>query len=163
MEGPEWITLGGWSERYARVLAEHVRPRVAGALIDTNGDGRHVDFELATRADGGEWESWSSDADVGSTGSGEYEQYRWAWGRAVPGAVIEVEFSSGTDAVTVPPNGCWVLVRDDPGAWAEPAALELHEGAYGSRLTVVMNDGRVLADEEAMRLVNRDGDLSSAE
>jgi hypothetical protein len=58
--------------------------------------------------------------------------------------------------VIVPLNGWWALARVTD-AWAEPRAVESHASAYGSRLTVVMDDGRALFDDEAMRLL-RDGD-----
>lgn len=42
------ITLGGWGERYAVVLAVATRDGVAAVIVDTNGDGGDVDLDLYT-------------------------------------------------------------------------------------------------------------------
>lgn len=59
------IALGGWDERYARVIAIAVDGDHAAALIDANGDGADVNIDLfVCGTDGQWWETASGNGDA---------------------------------------------------------------------------------------------------
>jgi len=68
------IVLGGWDDRYARVIAVEVDGDHAAALVDANGDGADVNIDLYARGTVGQWWATTSgngyaigDADVVAT------------------------------------------------------------------------------------------------
>jgi hypothetical protein len=65
-DGETAIALGGWDDRYARVIELQVDGDAAAALIDANGDGAALNVELYLRDSDGHW------AEV-ATGNGSLE------------------------------------------------------------------------------------------
>jgi hypothetical protein len=85
MDSPDWLTVGGWHAPSARVLADAVIDGLAAVLVDTNGDGRELWFEVARHDDTEGWEIVHSDADVSETWISESGGLVTGWGTGEPG------------------------------------------------------------------------------
>jgi hypothetical protein len=66
----ELVRLAGYRSTPARVLTSAVKGTVAAVLIDTNGDGRLIEFQGLWLDDGGKWQAGSSSG-AGSYGEGD--------------------------------------------------------------------------------------------
>jgi hypothetical protein len=63
------MTVGGWDQRYARVLDVQVQGDVAAALVDANGDGADLNVDVYVRPPNGEWaEVASGNGSIGIPG-----------------------------------------------------------------------------------------------
>lgn len=116
------VRLGGWNAAHARVLAAASDGLVAAALVDTNGDGRHVDLSVYRRVDDA-WVRALEYTDIGNrmakAGDAVIEAdpesggvaYVVSWGRDQPSAEVFVDIDG--DLVTARANaaGRWMLVR----------------------------------------------------
>ena len=83
-----------------------------GILVDANGDGRELWFEIARRAETGEWIERQADADVGPTNVSEFDGLVYGWGTGVPGERRIVEHSGTSFVVEVSAAGWWVLASE---------------------------------------------------
>jgi hypothetical protein len=103
------ISAGGWDARYAVTLALVSHGDIAAALIDTNGDGADIDLDQYERGADGHWVEFSSGngADRGASWS-----YRLAatWGRADPGAQVEIEYLGHSHSVVASRSGWWLFI-----------------------------------------------------
>jgi hypothetical protein len=96
------VSAGGWDARYAVTLAVTSHGGVAAALIDTNGNG-------AERGADGHWQQTSS-GNAGDAGTSWTPQIAATWGRAKPGAQIEVEHLGRRHSVFAPASGWWLFI-----------------------------------------------------
>lgn len=116
------IRLGGWNAAHARVLVAASDGVVAAALVDTNGDGRHVDLSVYRRV-GDAWVWALEHTDVGKkmAKSGEVtleadphddgEAYIIDWGPMRP-FDDAAEDDNGRDAMASPHGeGLWMGLR----------------------------------------------------
>ncbi|AYF76439.1 hypothetical protein D7D52_24395 [Nocardia yunnanensis] len=117
------VAVGGWSARYARVLAIAGNGQHAFALVDTNGDGVEVDIDELFRDHDGRWLPGMSSGAGGSlvpaghdavcsVGYGEdWDGLRYAYGRGDRPGPGQVRVGGQRIAVTVEESGWWVWVR----------------------------------------------------
>lgn len=117
MRGEDLLSLGGWDVRCAKVLVTAACDDRGIALVDTNGDGRMIEFTQYWCDDAGRWQESASSGPEPS-----YEGFqaqgdmapdgvcRYAYGRAAPHDQITVVL--GGREVTVHPTeaGWWAVV-----------------------------------------------------
>jgi hypothetical protein len=121
------ISLGGWDERFAVVVAVAARDGVGAAIVDTNGDGADVDLDLYTREPDGAWVGGSSGNDGVGGGSWNHRVVT-ASGWASPGSTVTVDYLGERHQVTTAATGCWLFVA----ATAHPEELpRLVDGPHG--------------------------------
>jgi len=124
VESPDWIAYTAFHPAYARVMGWAIDEPYGFALIDSNGDGLEVSFELLKReADG--WRDIYCMDDVRGDGPGSgwaHPDVVWAYGRGAPGSAIEVDHAGMRHEVAVADNGWWAFIRqvDAPGGYNVP-------------------------------------------
>jgi hypothetical protein len=110
------LALGGWDERYARVLATAVWGDVAAAIVDSNGDGADIDLDLYEWV-GNIWQRTIS-GNVSDDGSGYMGGIVYLFGRATPGTTVRVDHNTTVESVDVSSDGWWLYLAsasDEPG------------------------------------------------
>jgi hypothetical protein len=105
--------LGGWDERFAKVVRVFVAGDVALAIVDTNGDAREVMLEPWER-EGGRWLPTGSTSAFGVSNAGRSGGTVFAAGETRPRTVVEVEFGESVHKVVAGDDGLWAWIgRDD--------------------------------------------------
>lgn len=113
MESPDWIAYAAFHPAYARVVGWAIDEPYGFALIDSNGDGLEVSFELFERQAEGWHDIYCMD-DVrgdGPTSGRWYSDVVWAYGRGAPGSAIAVGHRGVRHEVVVAKNGWWAFIR----------------------------------------------------
>jgi hypothetical protein len=107
----EVIQIGGWSPRYARVLAVATDRDVGVAVVDVNGDRSEVEMDALLWSNG-DWGrgSWSGPSSASRGGICAH-----ACGEGDPGEQVQIEFEGRRQTVVTGAAGWWVyVVRLDP-------------------------------------------------
>ncbi len=102
--------MTGASAEHARVLARGSVQRMVGALVDTNDDGRLIEWEQIHLDDDAVWRPTISGG-AGPYGGGELLGVVHAYGRSADPEVT-VEFSGRQHNVAVSPSGWWVFMAE---------------------------------------------------
>ena len=87
---PDWLAFGGWSHRFARVLADAVVGRFGVALTDSNNDGRELSVVALQRDDDDVWRWAQEHDDTHPSGEQEERDFVYAWGTGTPHGQVEV-------------------------------------------------------------------------
>ncbi|MCF6379771.1 hypothetical protein L2K70_19335 [Nocardioides KLBMP 9356] len=103
------LRLGGWDPRYAVVLAASACDGAAAALIDTNGDGADVDLDQYQQAPDGRWVEVAS-GNCDDSGAFATGFMAVAWGRALPRALVTLQFQAAMHDVECTDQGWWMFV-----------------------------------------------------
>jgi hypothetical protein len=103
------ISAGGWDARYAATLAVASHGGLAAALIDANGDGADIDLDLYERDADGHWHEVGSGS-AGDRGTSWSTRMAATWGRAEPGAQVEIEYLGHRHSVVASQSGWWLFV-----------------------------------------------------
>ena len=123
------LSVGGWDERYARVLLKVTDRQAALTIVDSNGDGSELEIDVLHYEAGG----WVSAGSSGlgalvpspSEASGRSGRVVWAAGVLEPGSVVTVRFGPAKSRVVVVRSGLWAWVFDagdgepDGAVWPE--------------------------------------------
>ena len=126
IDPPDWVGIGGWSPRFARILIEAYNDQLAFGLIDTNGDGCQLAAEVVMFDEVAGWQLVQYDDDSAEIG-------RW-W---TPNVVAAWGHGAGRETVVLDYLGAEHVVHADrSGRWAFVAATAPHaaEGVTPSRL-----------------------------
>ena len=118
----EVVELGGWHSRCALVLATAAAADVGIALVDTNGDGRCIEFQQFWRDDTGRWRpgiSHGPEPDISTFEStGVLPGALYAYGRTAPGRAISVHLGGREVTVRASEAGWWAAVVP-PQGWPD--------------------------------------------
>lgn len=125
LTGQDVICAGGWSPRYARVLAVSSDADHGLAVVDGNGDGAELEAESWVW-DGHAWVSASSSGagPLDTLGrvqtGGQIGEAHFAFGRAPGRTSVTVRFEGASHQVGVGEHGVWAF---SPAALLEPNAV----------------------------------------
>lgn len=103
------ISAGGWDARYAVTLVVAWAGGMSAALIDTNGDEADIDLDQYERGADGHWHGTVSGS-AGDVGTSWTPRLAATWGRAVPGAQVDVEYLGHRHSVIASASGWWLFI-----------------------------------------------------
>ena len=117
MRDDELLTMGNWDLRYAKVLVTAACDDRGIALIDTNGDGRMIEFTQYWRDDVGHWEEGTSSGPEpnyeGFEAQGDVppdDGYHYSYGRTAPHGHVTVQLAGREVRVQATDSGWWAVV-----------------------------------------------------
>jgi hypothetical protein len=103
------VSAGGWDPRFAVTLAVVSHASMAAALIDSNGDEADIDLDQYERGADGYWHETVS-GNVGDAGTSWTPQIAATWGRADPGAQVDVEYLGHRHSAVASASGWWLFI-----------------------------------------------------
>jgi hypothetical protein len=107
------LAAGGWPSEFAVTLVVAWCGAIAGALIDTNGDGVDINLDrYECDADGWHEVGSGSASDSGTSWSPRMVA---AWGRDEPGSTIQIDYAGGRYATAARATGWWLFVAPVAG------------------------------------------------
>jgi len=109
----EIISLTGWRPANAVVLRRVATLRTTAALIDTNGDGRSIEFEVLHLDDDENWRGAYS-AGAGSEGFGWVQNVAFLYGYSPGKTTVPIDFKQTRTNVSVGINGWWIFLGETP-------------------------------------------------
>ena len=117
MRGEDLLSLGGWDVRCAKVLVTAACDDRGLALVDTNGDGRMIEFTQYWCDDAGRWQEGASSGPEpsyeGFQAQGEMPPgggYRYAYGRAAAHDQVSLVLAGREIGVQATEAGWWAVV-----------------------------------------------------
>src|SRR5689334_5463864 len=90
---PDWLSFGGWSDRFARVVADAVMGRFGVAVIDSNNDGRELSVLVVAKDRDGAWQWAQEHSDAAPSGTERTLGCVYAWGRSAPRTTVTIEYA----------------------------------------------------------------------
>ena len=111
-EDADWVTIGGWNPRWAKVVFAAVHGSIALAMIDCGGDGRTFCLDVFVHdADGG-WETTQGLQDIG-LGDNAHRglDFVLAYGRASPRSAVQIDYVGHRHVAITGAAGWWTFVH----------------------------------------------------
>ena len=135
------ISAGGWDPRYAVTLAISTDGNLAGALVDTNGDGADIDLDEYERDADGDWQGAASGS-AGDEGASWSPRMVAAWGRGLPHEEIEVGYVTTRRMITATNTGWWLCVMPTQDEHSSPQRVHRSGGTPSPQTPIALRSKR---------------------